>query len=200
MLFVFTSDLLPCKAQRKKEIKLIYFLLDDLEVVYTSATDVVISSLPSGVTPGTYGSTTAIPSVTVDTYGRTTAITTNALPDIHSSSYTPTWTWITGGSASVTDLDAFYIQVGNFVTVHFKIAGMVTTASSASGSISLPVPPIIDFTSNKCIGSGTLNTTTATAYCHIAAVSGTKNSQVLIITSAASFSGVIKGSFAYRIQ
>jgi len=41
----------------------------------------VVSSNASGVTPGTYGSASLIPSLTVDTFGRVTAVTTNAPAD-----------------------------------------------------------------------------------------------------------------------
>lgn len=99
-----------------------------------------ISLTDTAVTPGTYGSATAVPVLTIDQQGRTTGATTAALPLLASGTYTPTLTPI----ANITGSTAYscqYMRVGNVVSV----SGRIDVQATASGSqthlgISLPIP------------------------------------------------------------
>lgn len=83
-------------------------------------------SLASGVaTAGTYGSGTAVPSITIDTYGRVTSITTNAL----SSSFTLGSTSISLGSTTTTIAGLVSVTSTTFVGA---LTGNASTATSAA--------------------------------------------------------------------
>ena len=83
-------------------------------------------SLASGVaTAGTYGSGTAIPSITIDTYGRVTGITTNSL----SGSFTLGSTSISLGSTTTTIAGLSSVTSTTFVGA---LTGNASTATSAA--------------------------------------------------------------------
>lgn len=236
--------------------------VDDLEVVYNTPTDVVISSLPSGVTPGsygsedhlvnftvdtygrvtnasqipivppvevtisssnltvaggpaytvnlassgvtpgTYGSSTQIPSVTVNTNGIVTAVTNNTIPTFSSGYYSPTWTWVSGGSAAPTALTGNYIQVGEVVNVFLRVNGITTTStSSPTATITLPVLPPTNFTD---VGEGTGCTTlipnSVNARCYFSPTVGAKTMDVVFDNATTFTSGGIRGSFSYKLD
>jgi hypothetical protein len=79
----------------------------------------------SGVTAGSYGNTTTIPSITVDTYGRVTAISNNVI-------YVPPGTSITANSGQLTANAA----TGN---VLIGLATTAVTAGTYGGSTQIPV-------------------------------------------------------------
>lgn len=112
------------------------FIYDTVGGAVTAGTGISISnsdggntstiSLASGVaTAGTYGSGTAIPSITIDTYGRVTGITTNSL----SGSFTLGSTSIALGSTTTTVAGLSSVTSTSFVGA---LTGNASTATSAA--------------------------------------------------------------------
>lgn len=85
-------------------------------------------ALASGVaTAGTYGSGTAVPSITIDTYGRVTGITTNSI----SSSFTLGSTSISLGSTTTTIAGLSSVTSTTFVGALTGNASTATTLATA---------------------------------------------------------------------
>lgn len=110
--------------------------------------DRTLSLATSGVTAGSYGSATKVPTLTVDVYGRVTIASENTIPALASGTYTPTLTNVSNVDASGAN-QASYVRVGNQVTVTGSIT-VDPTAVSASTivGISLPIASNIGATSD----------------------------------------------------
>lgn len=101
--------------------------------------DRTLSLATSGVTAGSYGSATKVPTITLDVYGRATIASENTIPVLGSGTYTPTLTGV-ANVASSTAFPCQYTRVGNIVTVSGLISVTATlTATSTQIGISLPI-------------------------------------------------------------
>lgn len=114
--------------------------------------DRTLSLATSGVTAGSYGSATKVPTLSVDVYGRVTIASENTIPALASGTYTPTLTNTANVSAS-TAYVAQYLRVGNVVHVSGLMdIDPITTGVQCDIGVSLPIPS--DFTtSQQCGGS-----------------------------------------------
>lgn len=118
--------------------------------ITVNADDVALSN--TAVMPGTYGSSSSIPTITVDQQGRITAASGNPVPAIVSGTYTPTLTNVANLDSS-TAYACQYLRVGYSVTVSGRVDINPTLAATTTQlGISLPVAS--DFaSSNECGGT-----------------------------------------------
>lgn len=101
--------------------------------------DRTLSLATSGVTAGSYGSATKVPTITVDGYGRVTIASENTIPALASGTYTPTATNVANVDAS-TPYPCQYQRVGNMVTVSGRVDIDPTTVGVATSlDLTLPV-------------------------------------------------------------
>ena len=122
--------------------------------------DRTLSLATSGVTAGSYGSATKIPTITLDVYGRATIASENTIPALAAGTYTPTLT-PTANVSAATAYACQYLRVGNTVTVSGKL-DMTIVANTTNTLITISVPVNSAFAATEQAGG--------TGYC--AAVSG----------------------------
>ena len=113
--------------------------------------DRTLSLATSGVTAGSYGSATKVPTITVDVYGRVTIASENTIPTLASGIYTPTLTNVANIDAS-TAFSCQYMRVGDTVTVSGRANVDPTATGSVLLGISLPIAS--NFANlNECAGA-----------------------------------------------
>ncbi|SLK03730.1 hypothetical protein [Novosphingobium mathurense] len=153
-----------------------------------------IDLIDTAVTPGSYGSSTSIPSITFDAKGRATAASGNTIPTLDSGTYSPTGTG-TSNIDSVTPSTALYTRVGNIVTVSCLIAVDATAAGNFSFRMTLPVATNMT-ASQHC--SGCMTADQQRGYARISADSVNDEAQFDGYSSSAS-SINMTCTFQYRV-
>lgn len=114
-----------------------------------------ISLADTAVTPGTYGSATAIPVLDIDQQGRVTAAATATIPVLASGVFTPTLTGVTN-VASSTAYQCQYLRVGSTVTVSGRVD--VTPAAAGVTELGISLPVATNFSaSTQCAGTAAPN-------------------------------------------
>ena len=138
-----------------------------ISVTNSDAGNTSTISLASGVaTAGTYGSSSAIPSITIDTYGRVTGITTNSI----SSSFTLGSTSISLGSTTTTIAGLTSVTSTTFVGALTGNASTATTLETArsingvsfNGSADITVTAAASTLSGNTLASGVLTSSLTT--------------------------------------
>lgn len=140
----------------------------------------------SGVTAGTYGSSTSVPVVTVDAKGRVTGVTTSSISGSLTFTGDVTGTGSTGASTALT-LAASGVTAGSYtyssITVDAK--GRVTAASSGAAPVTTSITatsPIVASAAtgavtlshaNSGVTAGTYNNVTVNALGHVTGGSNT---------------------------
>jgi hypothetical protein len=99
----------------------------------SGTTAISLTLANSGVTAGTYGSTTLVPVVTVDAKGRVTNVTTAAISGSLTFTGDVTGTGTTGTSTGLT-LAASGVTAGTYTKVTVDTKGRVTVGASATTS------------------------------------------------------------------
>jgi len=99
----------------------------------SGTTAISLTLANSGVTAGTYGSTTLVPVVTVDAKGRVTSVTTAAISGSLTFTGDVTGTGTTGTSTGLT-LAASGVTAGTYTKVTVDTKGRVTVGASATTS------------------------------------------------------------------
>ena len=99
----------------------------------SGTTSIALTLANSGVTAGTYGSTTLVPVVTVDAKGRVTSVTTAAISGSLTFTGDVTGTGTTGTSTGLT-LAASGVTAGTYTKVTVDTKGRVTVGASATTS------------------------------------------------------------------
>jgi hypothetical protein len=99
----------------------------------SGTTAITLTLANSGVTAGTYGSTTLVPVVTVDAKGRVTSVTTAAISGSLTFTGDVTGTGTTGTSTGLT-LAASGVTAGTYTKVTVDTKGRVTVGASATTS------------------------------------------------------------------
>jgi len=100
--------------------------------------DRTLSLATSGVTAGSYGSATKVPTITLDAYGRATIASENTIPALASGRYTPTLTGVANVDAA-TPYSCHYMRIGNEVHVAGKLDIDCTAVALTQIGISLPI-------------------------------------------------------------
>ena len=102
--------------------------------------DRTLSLATSGVTAGSYGSATKVPTITVDVYGRVTIVSENTIPALAAANYTPALTGIANVSGSSVG-GARYSRTGDIVTISGRIVVTPTAGATRTDiNVSLPIP------------------------------------------------------------
>jgi len=99
----------------------------------SGTTSIALTLANSGVTAGTYGSTTLVPVITVDSKGRITSVTTAAISGSLTFTGDVTGTGTTGTSTGLT-LAASGVTAGTYTKVTVDSKGRVTVGASATTS------------------------------------------------------------------
>ena len=98
---------------------------------YNGSTASTVSLAASGVTAGSYGSSTAVPVLTIDTYGRVTLAGTAAISGALTFTGDVSGSGTTGTTTSLT-LATVNSNVGTFTKLTVNGKGLVTAASNAT--------------------------------------------------------------------
>ena len=98
---------------------------------YNGSTASTISLATSGVTAGSYGSSTAVPVLTIDTYGRVTLAGTAAISGALTFTGDVSGSGTTGTTTTLT-LATVNTNVGTFTKLTVNGKGLVTAASNAT--------------------------------------------------------------------
>lgn len=159
--------------------------------------DRTISLATSGVTAGSYGSSTKIPTITLDNFGRATIASENPIPALVSAPFTPTVTAISNLD-SVSAVSGYYTRIGDIVT----FSGAITADASTIGvqciiDISLPVTPATFTADTQC--NGTISAGGATQPGVIAALNGGTTGRAQYIATDAG-SRVMRFICQYRVS
>ena len=153
-----------------------------------------LSLATSGVTAGSYGSASAIPSITVDTYGRITSISTNSI----SSSLTIGSTTISLGGTSTTLAGmtsiAFAGSTSGSTTVQATAIAGTTTLTLPAATDTLVGKATTDTLTNKTIAAGS-NTISGLTNANLSGTAGITNANLANST----ISGVSLGSNLYTL-
>ena len=99
----------------------------------SGTTAITLTLANSGVTAGTYGSSTAVPVVTVDAKGRITSVTTSSISGSITFTGDVTGTGTTGASTTLT-LANSGVTAGTYTKVTVDAKGRVTVGTSATTS------------------------------------------------------------------
>lgn len=98
-----------------------------------------ISLADTPVTPGTYGSATAVPVLTIDQQGRITEATTAAIPDYATGTWAPVDASPDG--LALTVVRAVYTRIGRMVVVEAQVTYPATTSTNGAALTGLPFVP-----------------------------------------------------------
>jgi cytoskeletal protein CcmA (bactofilin family) len=90
----------------------------------TTGNTVSVDLVSTGVTPGTYGSSSAVPQVTIDQYGRISTATTQAINAVTSFSYNVSNYTFTIGTSSGTNFSSQITSLPNSALANYTISGI----------------------------------------------------------------------------
>lgn len=186
-----------------KEIKKINSFFSIGIVVTPIDDDYRISLATSGVIADTYGSATAVPQLTIDTYGRITNALAVSLPILESNAYTPTFTWILGGSVAPTTVRGIYFRMGDYVHGSIFVESVTTTEFAGLFALSAPILPNNNWTNDyDVIGVSSLDhaDTSNNTLAVIEARTGHKTFLGIIKSETPSAFSLYTTTFAYKIN
>jgi len=148
---------------------------------YNGTTGVTIALAASGVTAGSYGSSTAVPVITFDTYGRATSVSTASISSAISFTGDVTGSGTTGSSTALT-LATVNSNVGSFGSASTTLSATV----NAKGLITAISSQAIAIANTQVSGLGTMSTQSASS---VNITGGTINGTAIGGTTPAAIAG-----------